>query len=176
MACKGQKETRCRGLGLLCCLRRKLLWPEVQSVPATQRNTGHARTGQLATPRAEPTPPQVHARDMRCSRAGEGLHRRVAAARGPATSPWLAGSQARRSPKAEPHRPETRSFFLLRCVRSVECLCLQPVPVCKSAPPMPSLPAGQHYLESHACRNTERCRHSSGWLGSTQGKIVRCLV
>ena len=24
---------------MLCCLRRKLLWPEVQSVPATQRNS-----------------------------------------------------------------------------------------------------------------------------------------
>lgn len=128
------------------------------------------RLGQLATPRAIGTPLHVLvlARDVHCS----SVHMTQANHCPQRLSPRLVDFKARRFPKAEPHRPETRSIFCSAACARLN-VCSQHACLPRQCP---SLPAGQHYLESHACRNTEGRRHSSGWLGLTQGEIVRGLM
>ena len=160
-------------MGLLCCLRRKLLWPEVQSVPATQRNTGlGARASSQHHARAKFQPLQISARDMRCSKSPASVHMTYADQCPQRLSPRLGDFKARRFPKTEPHRPETRTIFCSAACARLN-VCSQHACLPRQCP---SLPAGQHYLESHACRNTEGRRHSPGGLGLTQGEIVRGLM
>ena len=139
---------------------------------ATEYWTG--RSGQLATPRKSqvPTPLQISARDMRCSKSPASVHMTYADQCPQRLSPRLGDFKARRFPKTEPHRPETRTIFCSAACARLN-VCSQHACLPRQCP---SLPAGQHYPENHACRNTKCCRHSSGWLGLTQGKIVHSLM
>jgi hypothetical protein len=138
------------------------------------------RSGQLATPpkshRATSwnwTPLHIFARDMRCS----SVHMTQANHCPQRLSPRLGDFKPQGSPfpQSRAASPRDPLNFLLRCVRSAECL----QPVCMLAPPMPfrlRCQLASTTWKSHACRNTERRRHSSGWLGLTQGEIVRGLM
>jgi hypothetical protein len=78
---------------------------------------------------------------------------------------WFPSKQSRIAP-----RP---AQFLLRCVRSVDCLHTS----CISAPPMPSrCQLASTTQTAMRVAILGRCRHSLGWLGLTQGKIVRALM
>jgi hypothetical protein len=163
MACKEQKETRCCERLTLCCLRRKLLWPEVQSGRDTQRNTGLGHGPRKQHQLRNPT---LHVRQETSSSTGES----------PTPGARIRASRLQDSSlsQAEPHRPEARPnsapLRALGCKSAFEVHLMHVCPA--NAYP---LPAGQHYPKSHACRNTEHCCHSLGWLGLTQGEIVQGL-